>query len=244
MPGRDDKTAQDLYALHKDEVAVTFTGGIDSTTLAYELADSGVRTLVLLFANYGQANANHSRELLKYHAKKLGAAAVTVDVGLPPWSCNSPLHQPGYVPQRADYSIDYTEQRKSYDYALIDGRNAFLFLYMLSWCSQHKIPVLYTGHQYEPKEWAELDSYRHRTEDFGPGFIDRMNLLQEVGFRNRVRIEAPFIQRRLSKREIIKLGLSLGIDIKNQTYSCQFYPACGKCDNCICRENALRDFES
>ena len=235
--------------LGMDRVAVTFTGGVESTVLAYELMERQPVELHLLCCNYGQASYQQSSLLLKKHTDKLSKRALDLGVILfsqelevsVPYAALSPLMRRGYAPKEANHTIDYTEQRKSYDYALLDGRNAFLFLHMLAYCSMMNVPVLYSGHQYEPKEWAELDSYRHRTEDFGPGFIDRMNLLQEVGFHRRVRIEAPYLLGRFSKADVMKRGLAMGLDIRNDTYSCQFYPECGKCDNCICRENSLRE---
>lgn len=234
----------------KQRIACTFTGGIESTVLAYKLgAELEGQKIFLLSCNYGQATWQKTRELAKLHVAKLHARYSTnefifvpIKVALPSWSKQGGLFEKGFKPPKADHSIDYSKQEKTYEYALVDGRNAFLFLNMLSYCSLFQIPVLYTGHQYEKAEWDNYDSYRHRTEDFGPGFLDRMNLLQEVGFKNRVRIEAPFILTRSSKLDVMKQGMKYAIQFKTETYSCQFMPECGKCDNCICRANALTSY--
>lgn len=230
-------------------IAVTFTGGIDSTFVLYE---QGVRAteIYMLACNYGQANWLKTVELGLYHQERLQNLGVDtrfiqLDVPIPSYASDhgqaGPLRTEGFVPPEKVEKVDYTQQRKTYDYALIDGRNAFLFLHMLCFCSNLYLPVLYTGHQYEPEEWEQLDSYRHRTEDFGPLFLDRINLLQEVGFRNRVRVEAPLLSQRMSKLDVmLHLRDTWKVDLEQHTYSCQFWPKCGKCDNCINLESVFK----
>lgn len=236
-----------LYNLSNTKVAVTATGGVESTVLAYEIASHRPKELQLLACNYGQATWAKSYELVLNLADNLTqllskkVEAVEIPIALPQWEKQNPLLQDGFTPIGDDRVIDYAKQQRTYQYALIQGRNAFLFLHMLSYCSWRDIPVLYAGYQYELLEWEQLDSFRHRTEDFGSYFLDRINLLQEVGFSKRVRIEAPFVARRLSKYDVMKLGRdTYGIDIERATYSCQFFPECGKCENCICRETSLK----
>jgi 7-cyano-7-deazaguanine synthase in queuosine biosynthesis len=236
-----------MIHLHDRPVAITFTGGIDSTVLAYWVCSQKPTSKVHLVAcNYGQANWQVTHDLMIYHFREL-TARFGVDISwfclpvpLPDWSRTTGLATSGFIPPRADAVVDYDQPVRAYDYAYIDGRNALLFTYLFSYCSHLEIPALLSGHQYETLEWARLDSYRHRTEDFSPMFLDRMNLLQEVGFRNRVRLHAPFMDMRLPKKAIVKLGLDLGVDLE-RTYSCQFYPECGKCDNCLNKTSVLKE---
>lgn len=234
------------------QLAITFTGGMDSTVLAYDICSrlEGFKAdeVTLLVCDYGQASFKPSYELITYHTREI-RKRYHIDVEfqvlvaqLPNWvGKDAGLFKEGYVPSTPSDVIDYSRESRSYDDELVDGRNGFLFLYMLSYCSKNEIPILYTGHQREPSEWANCDAYRHRTEDFGPEFIARMNLLQEVGFRNRVHIAAPFLDYRLSKLDIIRLGKRLNVDL-DKTYSCQYYPACGKCDNCTQREWSFKEY--
>jgi 7-cyano-7-deazaguanine synthase in queuosine biosynthesis len=243
-------------------VAITFSGGIDSTVLAYYFCseqgkfdylsptpkDKSVKTKVyLLQARIGHAaNYTATRELLDYHWEELTKRYKdrfefyynTFKVKLPKWSGKA-LNQEGYVPIRhRDNPLEKTFTELGPD-VFIDGRNAIFHLWLASYCSKHNIPTLLTGHQLEEYEFDELDTYRARTEDVGPYFIDRLNLMTEVGFKNRVKISAPWLDMRLSKYHIVKIGRELGVDLENKTYSCYFYPPCGKCGNCIIRQKAL-----
>lgn len=248
--GMEGKMISDSFP---KRIAITCTGGIDSTVLAAYL-DENIPSDVeinLISCYFGQASWGVTDRLLrkllhrmKDHRNRT-VYRYTCDFRFLEADKDHPLRKVGYKPDVASdkHSFDYNTQQKTYDYAYIDGRNAFMFLHMLSYCSKEKVPLLFTGHQYEIGEWENYDSYRHRTEDFGPMFIDRMNLLQEVGFRNRVRIEAPFIANRSSKKDICRLGMSLGIDLVADTYSCQFYPECGRCDSCMCRTRVFEELD-
>lgn len=230
-------------------VAIAATGGIDSIVLAYMYCDSRYEALVgkkqdrepvvLLGCNYGQKTFERNCECIEYHCVKLqeryGAVLhiypILLTVQLPVWSTRGGLFKEGYQPAKND-DRDFIRQEKPYQDELVDGRNAFIHLWMLSWCSQDHIPVLLTGYRFDHDEWNNLDSYKMRSSDIGAMFLDRMNLLQEVGFQNRVRIEAPFSTLRMDKQAVIELGADLGVNL-NETYSCQFYPKCGHCANCV-----------
>lgn len=244
---------------HCRPIAITFTGGVDSTVLCYWLLANADKyndfaqptppnpkmrvPVYLLSCNYGQANWPITKKLLFEHTEilqqrfpKFTISAITIEVALPPWVKKGGLFEKGYMPLGAHEQ--YQAQSKTYEQELVSGRNAFLFLYMLSWMDHADVQALYTGHQQEVNEWDNLDSYKHRTEDFTPMFLDRMNLLQEVGFGHMMRVEAPFSVLRLNKYEICRLGQTLQVDV-GLTYSCQYLPPCGKCDNCIIRRKAF-----
>ena len=234
---------------HIPRIAVTVSGGIDSTVLTYSLAhEEQPEEMFLLFCDYGQAcrticwkKVLRTVDKLRMRYPKVRINPSRLHVALPDWCRQGGLFIEDYKPSEiSPKDFDYSKQKQSYADELVDGRNAILFLWMLTFCSKWEIPVLYAGHQYEPVEWDNLDSYRHRHEDFGPAFIDRINLLQECGFRNRVRVKAPFLSIRKSKLDIMKLANKLEVDLRMDTYSCQFYPECGRCDNCM---NLQRNYE-
>ena len=242
-------------------VAITFTGGIDSTVLTYWLLrevwprfGQKPTRVYLLSANYGQANIGVTRELRSFHQGKLkewkpdfDVWGVEVKVDIPAWSMGGGLFLPHFKPaEKCPEVVDLDPveaAKRTYDYAYVDARNAFIFTTLMSWCVKEGIPLIYTGHQYDPVEWDFIDNYRHRQEDFSPMFLDRMNLLAETGFRSRVRIEAPFNVFRLSKVDIVTLGHRLlGAEtLIEKTYSCQFYPECGICPGCVAKQDALRE---
>lgn len=257
-----------MFQTHGRKVAITFTGGIDSTVLAYWFCENADRInflsptpqdpsvtqrtriyLVLCHVD-GQANFEEAYDLLRHHrvqlsdryGKRFVFLSHVLKVPMPLWFSTNALKIEGYIPPELNVGLDHDRIRTHEDLGpdvYMDGRNAIIFSYLLSWCSITKIPTLLVGHQYEIQEWDKLDSYRCRSEDVGPAFLDRMNLLSECGFRFRTRIEAPFISARLSKYEIVKLGKDLGLDLGEETYSCLFYPPCGKCGQCVIRKKAF-----
>lgn len=248
---------------HKRKVGITFTAGIDSTVLLYWFCKNdgmlnylsptpypeGMLTEVhLVIQNHGQKTYSKTLKLANKHLEFLEKTYKNthkfvfhkVDCPLPSWvDVKNGLLQEGFVPNEAEEKIHYEESKRDNQHSFIDGLYAMMFTQLLSWASHTKIPILLTGHQLETQEWDSCDSYRHRVADSGPFFIDRMNLVAEQGYQFRTRIEAPFCTLRLSKYEIVKLGIDLGIDLGKDTYSCVFTPECGKCDNCIITRKAF-----
>ena len=230
--------------------AVAFTGGIDSVTVCYYLADRFQQLgrknveMTLLYGDMGQCTFEKTYELAGLHRSKLEHLYPemkfyqnSVQVYLPPYVRECGIFRYGYKPDHNDPEvIDYSDPHKSYEYCFIEGMEAAIFLQLLIYCSHFNIPMLYTGHQNEPDEWENWDSYVHRTQDASPAAMDRYNTMQELGFSRRVRIENPFITYMMSKKEIGALAVEkFGIDIINTTYSCQFFPPCNKCGGCKMR---------
>lgn len=252
-----------MIHLHHRNAAIAFTGGVDSTVLAYWLCDQldsledfvhptpqppgHVPTLQLIACNYGQTAWTLTESFLHYHTQtlteryfgKVKIVPIALEVKLPAWTTMGGLFLKGFVPPKQDEIVDYKAETRRYDYCYVDGLNSILYSWMLAWCSKEKINYLLTGHQLEVNEFDNFDGYQYRTDDSTGFFLDRMNLMNECGFQNRTRIEAPFWAMRLSKYNICRLGQDLKVDLGKQTYSCQFVPACGKCDNCIIRRKAF-----
>lgn len=230
------------------QVAIAFTGGVESTALVPWVQQMyKPEKIHLLTCHYGQANINrtvraadHVRTWMTSVRRFDGLRAHLIAVQMPDGQPDA-LTRAGYVPKIANEEFTYRDGEMSYADELVNGRNMVMMLHLASWCADRQIPVLFTGHQLEPGEWAHVDSYRHRQEDFGPYFIDRINLALEVGYRRRVRVVAPFINDFLSKTDVVKWLLDQEFDVKDKTYSCQYEPACGKCDNCINRRNVFAE---
>jgi len=70
--------------------------------------------------------------------------------------------------------------------------------------------------------------------DGSPEFLAAINNVTSLNRRNKIRIEAPLIDK--SKKEIIKLGLELGVDF-GHTWTCYegVDKACGECTACSLR---------
>ena len=76
--------------------------------------------------------------------------------------------------------------------------------------------------------------------DSSPEFLTAINNVNALNRRNKITIEAPLIDK--SKDEIIKLGLSLGVDFIN-TWTCYegLDEACGECTACALRLKGFID---
>lgn len=238
------------------KLAIAFTGGIDSTVLAYwlphiwrSLHGSPPDELRLMVADFEQSTFIKSQDLAVLHGERLReqhAAKSVVYHRVPTdmWKHGNlqGLWEYGFVPDKPNpHRDDYENPTRPNAESFVEGRNNYIFTRLMIECSQLNIPVLYTGYQYESAEWDNLDSYRHRVCDAGPNFTDRMNLMQEVGFQRRVRIENPFITFRMGKADIIKLASQYAINVQEETYSCHYWPECGKCENCQNRTDVLNE---
>lgn len=251
---------------HGRDVGVTLSAGLDSTVLAYWFCENYKKLeylsptpfpknfkqkVRLIFANIGnQANAEVTHELFHYHFAQLSLRYPSIKfkkdylkIPLPDWATKgNPIHQQGGKPLDEDYRPNIRNHEDLGPNVYIDGRNTLVLGWILSWCSYKKVPLLLVGHQSEIHEFDDIDTYRGRTDDNSCLIIDRMNLLNEVGYRTRTRIEAPFSTLRYSKYDIVKVGMDLGINLGSSTYSCLFSPPCGKCGQCVIRRKAFAIF--
>lgn len=246
---------------HGRDFAITQTSGIDSTVLAYwilenlDLYDKDFFHPVppnhkprcaLVSCNYGQKTwaitekcaRYHLEELQKRYGHKANIDWTVIDVTLPSWTKEGGLFKEGYTSPTQKEIVDHTTPERRYSDCYVDGLSSILYSWMMAWCSKDKIPLLLCGHQLEVNEWPEIDQYTYRTDDSSPWFLDRMNLQNECGFQNRCRVEAPFSTLRFSKYDIVACGKRLRVDF-HYTYSCQFCPPDGKCDNCVIRRKAF-----
>jgi 7-cyano-7-deazaguanine synthase in queuosine biosynthesis len=213
------------------------TGGMDSTTLLYDLCHRGYRP-VILTVDYGHCAFPKQMELLQYHAHNLGDLPIhTIEIKYHDWQVRGEgLFTPGYVCNEENPLGEWNRLR--YEETFIEGRNMIMVAYALSFCSAHNIDELYAGYLYGEEEWENRRTYKLMTGDNSPQFVDMMNLLTNVGLSHQVRIRAPFYERKWSKKDVYEYGKKVGVDF-DKTYSCYFIPACGKCDNCLLRKQIM-----
>lgn len=70
--------------------------------------------------------------------------------------------------------------------------------------------------------------------DGAPEFLTAINNITDLNRRNKIKVEAPLINK--SKKEIIEMGIELGVDF-NRTWTCYegLEQACGECTACSLR---------
>jgi 7-cyano-7-deazaguanine synthase len=212
------------------KAVVLYSGGLDSTTcLAIALAD-GFEVHAMSFA-YGQ---RHSVELQKAreYAPKIGAAShqvVQID-----------LRQFGGSALTAD--LDVPKDQVSGDtipITYVPARNTIFLSFALGWAE-----VLGAFDVYIGVNALDYSGYPDCRPEFISAFENMANLATRAGVEGDrpYTIHSPLIQ--LSKAEIIRTGLALGVDYR-LTHSC-YDPtpsglSCGHCDSCRLRLKGFRE---
>lgn len=215
----------------KKQAVLLLSGGLDSTTLL-ALATSQDYAIHALSFRYGQ---RHSTEIAaaekiarrygvvqhvvtEIDLRVFGGSALTSDIEVP-------RDRP--VDAAADIPVTY-----------VPARNTIFLSFALGWAEVLGASDIFIG-----VNALDYSGYPDCRPEFIAAFQEMARLATRAGVENEssVTIRTPLID--LSKKEIIELGLSLGVDY-SMTTSC-YDPgpsgeACGHCDACQLR---LRGFE-
>ncbi len=203
----------------KTRAVILLSGGLDSAT-ALAVARRAGHDCYALSVEYGQ---RHAAELdaAERVARSLGAIEhrrARLDIGQFGGSALTDAHIA--VPESAQPGIPAT---------YVPARNSVMLALAMGWAE-----VLDAGSVYVGINAVDYSGY----PDCRPAFVEAFQALANVATKRAVegrpiRIEAPLLH--LSKAEIIRLGVSLGVDY-SLTVSCYQADtdgaACGRCDAC------------
>jgi 7-cyano-7-deazaguanine synthase len=218
--------------MNRKKAVLLLSGGLDSTTLAALAASEGYAIHALSFS-YGQ---RHSAELesarkiaahfgavqhvvTKIDLRVFGGSALTSDIAVP---------RDRNVDQEGDVPVTY-----------VPARNTIFLSFALAWAEVLGASEIFIG-----VNALDYSGYPDCRPEFIAAFERMAQLATRAGVEHdasdSVRIRTPLID--MSKKEIIELGLRLGVDY-GMTTSC-YDPdadggACGHCDACQLR---LRGF--
>lgn len=221
--------------MYKSKMAIMATGGMDSTVIMYENVENNPQIITV---NYGQVAFSKQIENLNYHIRYLKLSPLKIlNIEYDKQQCKKGLFKEKYIPNENNPLEDWNQLR--YEDFFIEGRNLIMIAHALGYCSSNKIDQLLVGYLYGEEEWTKRRTYKLMTGDNSPQFVDCINIASQFGFSHQVRIRAPFYERLLSKKDVYDLGINLGINF-DKTYSCYFIPPCGKCDNCLLRNEILK----
>lgn len=222
----------------KPKAVVLLSGGLDSTTVLAIALSEGFSACALSF-RYGQ---RHKIELesagrvagalgadqhliVDIDMRAIGGSALTDDLSVPR--------------DRTDDEIS-----SGIPATYVPARNTIFLSFALAWAE-----VLGAEHIFIGVNALDYSGYPDCRPEYIEAFERLANLATKAGVegRARVRIRTPLIA--MTKAEIIRTGLGLGIDY-SLTHSC-YDPdpsgrACGRCDSCRLRmkgfaESGLRD---
>jgi len=235
-------SAREVKATESDCVAI-FSGGLDSTTLVYQLLNDGLTPHLISF-NYGQ---RHFRELTfaGATAHKLGLRWDLVDLtGITHLISNSALTS-DYKEAEGNDIIDVPEGHYAEDNmkkTVVPNRNMIMLSIAAGVAVNNSYQFIATG----------VHAGDHFVyPDCRPGFIRLTNLAivkgnegfgpieeQQEYVESQQFIHAPFLHK--SKADIAYEALKLGVPLED-TWSC--YKGgekhCGKCGTCVERLEAI-----
>jgi len=208
---------------------VLVSGGLDSATALAIARKQGYQCHALSL-DYGQ---RHRAELDAARRVSLAMAAVehrVMDLNMGPMA-GSALTDPGVaVPEdgvEAGIPVPY-----------VPARNTIMLALALGWAEVLDADAIFIG-----VNAVDYSGY----PDCRPAFVSAFQALADVATKRAVegrtiRIETPLIL--LSKAEIIRTGMALGVDYA-LTVSCyqadEVGRACGKCDSCRLRRQGFLD---
>jgi 7-cyano-7-deazaguanine synthase len=216
---------------------VLLSGGLDSTTVLAIVKDLGHRLNAISF-RYGQR-----------HAIELDAAqAVAAQAGVERHAIvDVDLRQFGGSALTADIAVpkqrDLAEMSDGIPITYVPARNTVFLSFALAFAE-----VLDANHIYLGVNSLDYSGYPDCRPEYISAYERMANLATKHGVEgHRLTIHAPLIS--LSKSEIIRRGLELGVDY-SVTRSCydpsEQGEACGECDSCLLRlkgfaENGIED---
>jgi len=217
-----------------DKAVVLSSGGIDSTT-AMAIAKSKGREVYSLSFRYGQRHSVELEAAVKV-AKALGAKAhKIIDINLRQFG-GSALTDDIQVPK---HGLVEDLKKDEIPITYVPARNTIFLSYAVAWAEVLKASSIYIG-----VTAVDYSGYPDCRPEFIAAFEKMANLATKTGVTKEtlLNIETPLIH--LSKAEIIKAGLGLGVDY-SLTISC-YDPdekgrSCGFCDSCLHRKKGFAE---
>ena len=218
---------------HHKKAIVLSSGGVDSMT-AMAIAKSEGYDIYSLSFHYGQ------RHLLELEAAKkiavlMGARKhLIINIDLRVFG-GSALTDDIEVPKNRDEN----EMRKDIPITYVPARNTIFLSYALAWAEVLGLSDIFIG-----VNAIDYSGYPDCRPEYIAAFENMANLATRAGIEGKtlIRIRTPLIH--MSKADIIKRGIELGIDYRI-THSC-YDPtpagkACGHCDSCLLRKKGFKE---
>ena len=210
----------------RPKAVLLLSGGLDSTTLLALAKRDGFDVHAMSF-RYGQRHA-HELSAARAVAERYGVAAhVVVDIDLRVFG-GSALTAEIDVPKDRDERAMGTGIPITY----VPARNTIFLSYALAWAEVLGARDIFIG-----VNALDYSGYPDCRPEYVAAFERLANLATRAGVEGEtIHIRAPLLH--LTKREIVELGTSLGVDYALTT-SC-YDPdasgaACGHCDACQLR---------
>lgn len=218
---------------NKKKAVVLLSGGLDSTTALAVALSQGYQVYAISF-RYGQRHAVEL-ESARRVAQAMGVEQhIVVDIDLRPIG-GSALTDDIEVPK--DRASD--EMASGIPVTYVPARNTIFLSFALGWAEVLGAEDIFIG-----VNALDYSGYPDCRPEYIEAFERMANLATKAGVEGRLKlkIHTPLIA--MTKAEIIKTGLALGVDY-SLTHSC-YDPtpdgfACGRCDSCQLRLKGFRE---
>jgi 7-cyano-7-deazaguanine synthase len=209
----------------KKKAVILLSGGLDSATVMAMAVEQGFEVYAMSFS-YGQ---RHSVELecAVRQAEETAKEHKTVEIDLRAFG-GSALTDDIEVPKHDSVKDLSDEVPVTY----VPARNTIFLSYALAWAEVLDANDIFIG-----VNALDYSGYPDCRPEFIAAYENMANLATVAGIQGRkLTLHTPLID--LTKDEIIRRGLELGVDYANTT-SC-YDPApdgrsCGHCDSCLLR---------
>ncbi|HEU4729007.1 MAG TPA: 7-cyano-7-deazaguanine synthase QueC [Kofleriaceae bacterium] len=216
---------------------VLLSGGLDSATVAAVARRDGFSVHALSF-RYGQRHAVELASAARVAASMQVASHRVIDIDLRAFGGSALTADLGVPKVRTE-----SEMGTGMPITYVPARNTIFLSYALAFAEVRGASDIYIG-----VNALDYSGYPDCRPEFVAAFETLANLATRIGVEGaRISIRAPL--QHLTKAEIIRLGMSLGVDY-GLTSSC-YDPsptgeACGQCDSCQLRlkgfqQNSITD---
>lgn len=217
---------------------VLLSGGLDSVTCLY-WAKANYANVTAVSFNYGQ---RHNSELNA--AKKIAATAQVnhriIGIDLAQLGGSALTDASLVVPDAKQTDFSDNQHNDSIPITYVPARNTIFLSYALALAEVTQSNAIVIG-----VNAVDYSGYPDCRPEYIEAFEKMANLATKAGVMgNHLHIATPLLH--LSKAEIIKLGVSLGVDYA-LTVSCYRADsegrACGHCDSCYLRQQGFLQAE-
>ena len=207
---------------------ILLSGGLDSITVLAKAKKQGYECYALSF-DYGQ---RHNAEL--YAAREIAEDYQVVEHKI----INLGLGSIGGSALTDDHIAVPNTPQQGIPVTYVPARNTIFLSFALGWAEVLKANDIFIG-----VNAIDYSGYPDCRPEFIKAFETLANLATKAGVEGEeIKVHSPLIE--MSKAEIIKQGLALGVDYK-KTVSCYSADkagrACGVCEACRLRKTGFTD---
>jgi len=213
------------------KAVVLTSGGLDSTTVAAVAKEQGYEIYCLSF-NYGQRHLQELKSAAQV-AEYFGAKKhLVIDIDMKVIG-GSALTSGLEVPKHREEE----EMSKNIPITYVPARNTIFLSYALAFAEVLQASDIFIG-----VNAIDYSGYPDCRPEYIESFEKMANLATKVGVEGTTHLKIHSPLQKLSKKEIIELGIRLGVDY-SITHSC-YDPlpdgtSCGECDSCILRKHGF-----